>query len=132
MFVHSKLAVLAASTMLVIPQIASAAEPQPRAAAIKITNVQTVESARAPSVMMPGMKIGQKRNGGAKGWQKIDPKVSAASSDAITAQSVANAIKKKLDGKSIGFAVTVMTQSGAKGHATGGLARSAPDSGQRA
>lgn len=134
MSVYSKLAMLAATTTLVAPQIASAAaEQRVRPIAIKLVDLQSVDLSRFPSVMMPDApKTPKKRAGGTANWKVISPKLIEASQGAITAQLIANAIKKKLDGKSIGFSVTVMVSSGGKGSANGGLARSTPDTGQRA
>lgn len=84
---------------------------------------------RYPAVMMPGVPLsGQKRPGGVKGWQRINPKMQ----EALAATAIAQGIKNRMDGKSVGYAVTVMTSSGARATATGGYARkSPPDSNQR-
>lgn len=84
---------------------------------------------RYPAVMMPGVPLSsQKRPGGVKGWQRINPKVQ----EALAATAIAQGIKKRMDGKSVGYAVTIMTSSGARTTATGGFARkSPPDSNQR-
>jgi CubicO group peptidase (beta-lactamase class C family) len=129
----TKLAAIAATSFLVMPQGAVAASPTLRPIAIKPVNLQQIELSRFPSVMAPDAPAQpKKRAGGATNWKVISPKVIEASQGAITAQLIANAIKKKLDGKSVGYSVTVMVSSGGKGAANGGFARSAPDSGQRA
>lgn len=130
MNLHRKLAVIAATSVSVMPQAAATATLRP--VAIKPVNVQQIDFSRFPSVMAPDAPATpKKRAGGATNWKVISPKVIEASQGAITAQLIANAIKKKLDGKSIGYSVTVMVSSGGKGSANGGLARSTPDSGQK-
>lgn len=62
---------------------------------------------------------------------KVNTQLLAKSAGNIYAQRIADAIKQRLDGKSIGFSLTIILQDGSRGYAHGGLARSKPDSGQR-
>ncbi|HQV03000.1 MULTISPECIES: serine hydrolase domain-containing protein [unclassified Novosphingobium] len=126
----AKLAIL--TSIFVIPPVAAqTGRITQKPINVGAISAERLDVRRFPSVLMPGAKAPQKRAVGAATWAKIDPKVADATQANLTAQLLANAIKKKLNGKSIGFAVTVMTQSGGKGTAVGGLARSAPDGGQR-
>jgi len=62
---------------------------------------------------------------------KIDSSLLKLAPQTIAA-NIAKQVKANMDGKSVGFAVTVMMPGGATASAVGGMARSAPDSSPRA